>query len=156
MASGEAATKETGQLPVVPGTPGELLLDDIPDGFFSDFDFDLPPPVPLTSGDRSAVSPLSHGMANGPDRRERNVTGQPIPTIPYMGVKHEGAMPRVPAPSSMSPPQCVVPQASKADLMAEKGRISMEICDLMEMIESGQGSATTSSKLTLLKARRYV
>jgi hypothetical protein len=50
--------------------------------------------------------------------------------------------------------ECVVPQASRADLMSEKGRISMEICDLMELIEDGKRTPQLEAKLQQLKARR--
>lgn len=150
-----ATTVDTSRMPVVPAAPGELVMEDLPDGFFSDLDFDFSPPSPPKPSDEPPqmeqfLAPLSHKPRNDLDTRTTSMNGQ---TIPYMDVKHEVAMPLTPILPSMSA-HCVVPQASKADLMAEKGRISMEICDLMEMIESGQGSMSTSAKLNQLKARR--
>lgn len=46
------------------------------------------------------------------------------------------------------------PVASRAELLAEKGRISMEICDIMELMEAGQQSPELAPRLATLKMRR--
>jgi hypothetical protein len=43
---------------------------------------------------------------------------------------------------------------SRAELLVEKGRISMEICDLMELVEMGTADRSTESRLLSLKQRR--
>ena len=145
--------------------PMSGVIHDVPDSFFSDDDFEIPPvtraalPKPASKRETaplgSTFSPLSFSVQSH-ESIPKTATSHDL----YKEQLHESSshpsgpiiMPSLTYPSRL---ERVVPQASRADLMAEKGRISMEICDLMDLVELGTASQEQKSKLNELKCRRY-
>lgn len=144
-------------LPVVSGP----TIGDVPDSFFSEGDFVTTPPKPSILVQRAPTLPLARPPYVSPEISPLC----PIKMIPDLDTTHDmqPVMPismthKLSSVNSTAPmkQECIVPQASRADLLAEKGRISMEICDLMDAMDNdGAVDAELRKKLDSFKQRRY-
>lgn len=147
----------------VASAPLTGIFNDVPDSFFSDDDFEIPltkrASLPKTTAKPEAIIISDHASSGGPDIKSHDSPTNAVIVHDSM-TRAPPDTARAPPNTTMSPPiplvrqERIVPQASRADLMAEKGRISMEICDLMDLVELGVASPEHKSKLDELKARR--
>jgi len=143
-------------LPVTNGP----VIGDVPDSFFSEGDF-VTTPKPSLLAQRAPTSPLARTPYVSPAISPLC----PIKMLPDLDTSHnaQSDMPiSIAHKTSINgtvpmKQECIVPQASRADLLAEKGRISMEICDLMDIMESGETvDAELRKKLDSFKQRRCI
>lgn len=154
----------------------EVSFSDVPDNFFSEGDFasEAGHGVNITAG---AALSSRRMLIEAPAGSLTALTTSAAPALmrfphseePFTadrlggGMSHElremSPAPVLTSVSTSKQSECVVPQASKADLLTEKGRISMEICDLMDTLEGGAYGGDRESmqrKLEQLKQRRYL
>lgn len=138
-------------------------VSEIPDSFFSEPDIEvrrrrvsldgpLNGPLDGLFDERASAPPASQAKARQPPHDFM----RPVQDRPHEHFLEASKAPSavVAPPPAMSPRQeCVVPQASRADLMGEKGRISMEICDIMELLE-GPGAKDPQLQAKLLRFRQ--
>jgi hypothetical protein len=125
---------------------------EIPDSFFSDDDFEaLQQRRRVSVNDTTGKSPWK--VNNMTIQREAPLTEHMQPKLDAH--KSNNFMQSPPAYMLSGRMEGLTPQASRSELMAEKGRISMEICDLMELLEDG-GSRNPQLEIQLaeLKKRR--
>lgn len=154
----------------------EVSFSDVPENFFSEGDFASEvgngvnnPTGTTPSSRRTLGEPPARGLAAitpsaAPSLLMRLPHSEGLSAADRLGevMSHElremSPAPVLLSASTSKQSECVVPQASKADLLTEKGRISMEICDLMDALEGeayGRDRESMQRKLEQLKQQRY-